>query len=236
MSGHSKWATIKHKKGMADAKRGQTFSKLAKAITVAVKEGGADPTMNFTLRLQVEKAKAVNMPKDNIERAIARGAGSGGEAELQLVTFEGMAPGGVAVVVEALTDNNNRTFPNVKSYFTKHGGTMDAKVLWMFERKSVVKGKLTGELKEEDEIALIDAGAEDIKLTDGEITIMGAVTDMQSVEAVATTVGVRVESADLEYVAKSTVEVDDEVAERLGRFVEILEDDEDVQAVYTNAV
>lgn len=235
MAGHSKWANIKHKKGAADAKRGKIFSKLGKAISIAAKEGGSDPNMNFTLRLQIEKAKAVNMPKDNIERAIARGTGEGDEAALELVTFEGMAPGGVAVIVEALTDNNNRTFPNVKTYFTKNGGNMDAKVMWQFDRKGVVRGKFAGEMNDESELALIEAGAEDIDLTDGEIAIIGAIPDLQTIEAAASKNGVKVESAELEYIPNTTMELDDAGLEKLASFVEILEDDDDVNTVYTNA-
>jgi len=236
MSGHSKWASIKHKKGAADAKRGKIFSKLSKAITIAASEGGADLGMNFTLRLVVDKAKAANMPKDNIERAIARGVGEGDAGALQSMTYEGMGPNGIAIIVEAVTDNPNRTFPKVRTIFSKSGGNMDAKVMWQFTHNGVVRVEDASTVNGDDdfEMALIEAGAEDIEWEDNSLSVIGGIGDLQTMEKVVSEKGLIIESAELEYIAKDTIELTDEQWEKLQIFIEKLEDDDDVTNVFTN--
>lgn len=237
MSGHSKWATIKRKKGAADAKRGQAFSKLSKTITVCAREGGTDPVMNFSLRLAIEKAKAANMPKDNIERAIQKAAGTGEGGQLATAVYEAMGPGGVAIVIEALTDNPNRTVTNVKNIVNKRGGNVEAKVLWMFERKGVAYVEDVAAISDWDsfELSLIDAGAEDIARSDDQVRVISSVKDLKAVTDALTASGLTVESAGIEYVAKNTTELSAEQEEKLQEMVEALEEDEDVNGVYTNA-
>jgi len=236
MSGHSKWHSIKHKKGAADAKRGKLFSKLAKAITVAVRSGGPDEAMNFALRLAVEKAKQANMPKDNIERAIARGSGDSGEADLTTAVYEAMGPGGASLLVEVLTDNTNRSLTNVKTILNKSGANPDAKVMWQFERKGVVRVDDASSIEDRDvaELALIDAGAEDLSWDDGLETI-GALADLQALEKVVSELGLKASSAEPEYVANESLQILPEDEEKLADLIEKLDDDDDVQNVYTNA-
>lgn len=234
MSGHSKWHKIKHQKGAMDKKRGALFSKLAKNISIAAREG-ADPTMNFTLRLAIEKAKSANMPKDNIERAIARGSGQDGSAQLENVVFEILGPGGVALIVEAVTDNNNRTFAEIKTLCNKNGGNMDAKVLWQFERKGVIRGRGVKKGKEEDfELQMIEGGVEDIIVENGNFELVVDISDLQKMEEVVRIDGFSIESAELEYVASQKISVDDGVGEELGNFIDLIEDHEDVNNVFTN--
>jgi len=238
MSGHSKWASIKHKKGAADAKRAKIFTKYANLITVAAREGGGDMDSNFSLRLAVDKAKGVNMPKDRIERAIDRGTGKGGDAGvLESAVYEGMGPGGSALVIEALTDNKNRTIASIKTIFNKRGGNLDAKVMWMFDRKGVVHVEDASSAADQDELelALIEAGAEDISREENRISVVSAVSDLQTVEKAVRDAGLTVESAGLEYVANQSKEISKEEEEKLMTFMEALEDDDDVSSVYTNA-
>lgn len=235
MSGHSKWHKIKNQKGAADAKRGKLFSKLSKAISVAARDG-ADPAMNFTLRLAIEKAKQANMPKDNIERAVSRGSGADGAAALQTVLYEVMGPGGAALLVEAVTDNVNRTFASVKTICNKTGGNIEAKVLWQFERKGVVRAAAEeiGD-KDELEMALIEAGADDIEI-DEEIAVYVPLNGLQDAEkAVSAIDGLTVTSAEPEYVATQTVQLSGEDEEKLMNLIEALDEDDDVTNVYTNA-
>lgn len=235
MSGHSKWHKIKNQKGVADAKRGQLFSKLSKAISVAARSG-VDPAMNFSLRLLIEKAKQANMPKDNIERAIARGSGADGAVALQSVLYEVMGPGGAALLVEAVTDNVNRTFASVKTICNKNGGNIDAKVLWQFERKGVVRANAE-EIGDRDELemALIEAGADDIEI-DEEIAVYVPLSGLQDAEKVVSAIeGLTVTSAEPEYVATQTVQLSDEDEEKLMNLIEALDEDDDVTNVYTNA-
>ncbi len=234
MSGHSKWHTIRHKKGAADAKRGKIFSKLSKAISVAARDG-VDPSMNFTLRLAIEKAKQANMPKDNIERAIARGSGAGDGVQLQTVVYEGMAPGGISIIVEAVTDNVNRTFGNIRTIFNKYGGNLDAKVMWQFERKGVVRAD-SAEVDNRDdfELELIEAGADDISWNEG-IEVIGNLSALQEMENVIRGAEISVASAEPEYVATDKVELSDEAGEKLSMFLEMLDEDDDVTNIYTNA-
>ena len=238
MAGHSKWAQIKHKKKVTDAKRGQLFSKLARAIIVAAREGGPDPAANLALQNAIEKAREASMPKENIERAIARGAGASQDgAAYEHVVYEGYGPGGVAVYVEALTDNRNRTASEVRHLFSKHGGSLgeSGSVAWLFERKGVVLVPAEG--VDEDELTLVAAegGAEDVS-RDGTIyQVTCAPDDLAAVRQAVEEAGFPVESASLAMVPKTTVTVDDEAdARKVLRLIEALEENEDVQEVYAN--
>jgi YebC/PmpR family DNA-binding regulatory protein len=238
VSGHSKWSTIKHKKGAADAKRGKLFSKLSRAIMVAAKEGGADPASNLALQNAIEKARSYSMPKDNIERAIAKGSGEGTDgAMFETVVYEGYGPEGVAVLVEALTDNRNRTASEVRHQFSKHGGNLGASgaVAWQFERLGVILLPAAGVDEEELLLAAADAGADDVEL-DGETFQVSSPPDrLAAVRVALEEAGYAIEAAELSMVPKTTVEVGDEsVARRIVRLVEGLEESDDVQNVYAN--
>jgi YebC/PmpR family DNA-binding regulatory protein len=238
VSGHSKWSTIKHKKGAADAKRGKLFSKLSRAIMVAAKEGGADPATNLALQNAVEKARSYSMPKDNIERAIAKGAGEGTDgASFETVVYEGYGPEGVAVIVEALTDNRNRTASEVRHMFSKHGGNLGATgaVAWQFERRGVVLVAAEGVDEDELVLAAADAGAEDVE-RDGETFVVSSSPDeLMAVRQALETGGFSLESVGLSMVPKTTVAIGDEsTAKQVVRLVEGLEDNDDVQDVYAN--
>lgn len=238
MSGHSKWSSIKHKKGAADAKRGQLFSKLSRAIIVAAKEGGPDPDGNLSLQNAIEKAREASMPKDNIERAIARGAGTGTDGEAyEHVTYEGYGPGGVAVLVEALTDNRNRTASDVRHIFAKNDGNLGTSgaVAWQFERKGVII--CDAEQVDEDELTLAaaDAGAEDVTLDGSTLQVTTAPEELAAVRRSLAESGVAHDSAELTMLPKTTVEVTDEaVAKKLLRLMDALEENDDVQGVYAN--
>ena len=238
MSGHSKWSSIKHKKGAADAKRGKLFSKLSRAIIVAAREGGADPASNLALQNAVEKARSYSMPKDNIERAIARGAGTGADAEaFETVTYEGYGPSGVAVFVEALTDNRNRTASDVRHVFTKHDGSLGTSgaVAWLFERKGVVLVPADGVDEDELTLAAADAGAEDVELDGSSFQVTTAPEDLSSVREALEADGMAIEAAQMTMVPKTTVEVEDESAARkILRLLDGLEESDDVQDVYSN--
>jgi YebC/PmpR family DNA-binding regulatory protein len=238
VSGHSKWSTIKHKKGAADAKRGKLFSKLSRAIMVAAKEGGADPGSNLALQNAIEKARSYSMPKDNIERAIAKGAGEGTDgASFETVVYEGYGPEGVAVIVEALTDNRNRTAAEVRHLFSKHGGNLGATgaVAWQFERRGVVL--VAGDGIDEDALVLTaaDAGAEDVE-RDGETFVVSSTPDdLTRVREALEGAGYPLESVGLQMVPKTTVAIAEEsTAKQVVRLVEGLEDNDDVQDVYAN--
>ena len=238
MSGHSKWSSIKHKKGAADAKRGQLFSKLSRAIIVAAKEGGPDPAGNLALQNAIEKARSYSMPKDNIERAIARGSGADAEAaSFETVVYEGYGPEGVAVLVEALTDNRNRTASEVRHAFTKHGGNLGTTgaVAWQFERRGVVLVSAAGADEESVLMAAADGGADDVELDGTSFVVTSAPESLSAVRQALETGGFAVESVELAMVPKTTVAVSDEsVARRIVKLVEGLEDTEDVQDVYAN--
>jgi YebC/PmpR family DNA-binding regulatory protein len=237
MSGHSKWASIKHKKAATDAKRGQLFTKLARAITVAAREGGGDPDANFTLAAAIEKARSYSMPKDNIQRAIDRGTGAGDGAEqIERVTYEGYGPGGAAIMVEALTDNRNRTSADVRHAFEKHGGSLGepGSVAWQFESKGVVVLE-GGRYGEEDLLAAIDAGAEDVAEDGDVIKVTTAPASLAAVREALEASGVDVQSAELSMEPKTVVEVGDESEARaLMRLMEALDDHDDVEAVHAN--
>ncbi len=238
MSGHSKWSSIKHKKGAADAKRGKLFSKLTRAIIVAAKEGGGDPANNNSLQNAIEKAKSYSMPKDNIERAIAKGAGEGegGEA-FETIVYEGYGPEGVAVIVEALTDNRNRTAADVRHAFTKHGGALGTAgaVAWQFERHGIVIVPAEGVDEDELFLAAADAGAEDVEQDGDVFQVTSAPESLTAVREAIEAAGFTVDSAELSLVPKTTVAVEDEAAaKRVLRLIETLEDSDDVQDVYAN--
>ena len=236
MSGHSKWATIKHAKGIADAKRGQKFTKLIKEITVAAKQGGPDPDSNATLRTAILKAKAENMPKDNIERAIKKATGEGAATNYFELTYEGYAPGGVAIIIDTLTDNKNRTAADVRSTLTKLGGSLGATgcVSYMFQTKGVIT--YSEEKYSEDQIfeAALENGAEDVSSADGVIEVTTAPADFATVLEAMQAAGFEQESADIQKIADQTVTLDNERANKVLKIVERLEDLEDVQMVSTN--
>jgi YebC/PmpR family DNA-binding regulatory protein len=238
VSGHSKWSTIKHKKGAADARRGKLFSKLSRAIMVAAKEGGADPASNLALQNAIEKARSYSMPKDNIERAIAKGAGEGDDgAVFETVVYEGYGPEGVAVLVEALTDNRNRTASEVRHLFAKHGGNLGATgaVAWQFERRGVVL--VTADGVDEDELMLVaaDAGADDVERDGSTFVVSAAPEALADVRAALEGVGYSLDSVGLSMVPKTTVAIGDEsTAKQVVRLVEGLEENDDVQDVYAN--
>jgi YebC/PmpR family DNA-binding regulatory protein len=238
LSGHSKWSSIKHKKGAADAKRGKLFSKLSRAIIVAAKEGGGDPANNLALQNAIEKAKSYSMPKDNIDRAIAKGSGADADAStFETVVYEGYGPEGVAVIVEALTDNRNRTASDVRHLFAKHGGNLGATgaVAWQFERRAVVVVRAEGVDEEELFLAAADGGADDLEL-DGDVFQITAGPDaLGAVRDAVQAAGFTVESAELTMLPKTTVAVEDEAkARQVMRLVDALDDNDDVQDVYAN--
>jgi YebC/PmpR family DNA-binding regulatory protein len=237
VSGHSKWSSIKHKKGAADAKRGQLFSKLSRAIIVAAREGGPDPEGNATLATAIQKARDNSMPKDNIERAIARGTGAGVDGEAyETVTYEGYGPNGVAVLVEAVTDNRNRTAADIRHIFAKNDGNLGTSgaVSWLFERKGVI---LVPESADEEDVMLVaaDAGAEDVSREGSSYDVICAPDDLQAVRAALEEAGIEVESAELTMLPKTTIQIEDEAAARkLLRLMDALDENDDVQDVYAN--
>jgi YebC/PmpR family DNA-binding regulatory protein len=238
MSGHSKWSSIKHKKGAADAKRGKLFSKLSRAIIVAAREGGGDPDGNASLATAIQKARDASMPKDNIERAIARGAGTATDGEVyETVTYEGYGPEGVAVFVEALTDNRNRTAADVRHVFAKHEGNLGTSgaVAWLFERKGVLIVPADGVDEEDLMLVAADGGAEDVELDGSSFQVISAPDDLAALRAALDEAGIAYESAELTMLPKTTVSVEDESsAKKLVRLMDALEDNDDIQAVYAN--
>jgi YebC/PmpR family DNA-binding regulatory protein len=238
VSGHSKWSSIKHKKGAADKKRGQLFSKLSRALIVAAREGGPDPAANLALQNAIEKAKSYSMPKDNIDRAIARGAGTDADAAAyETVVYEGYGAGGVAVLVEALTDNRNRTASDVRHVFTKNEGNLGASgaVAWQFERRGVVLVPADGVDEDELMLAAADGGAEDVELDGSSFQITAAPEDLTGVREAVEAAGFTIEGAELTMVPKNTIEVDDEsTAKKILRLIDALEENDDVQDVYSN--
>jgi YebC/PmpR family DNA-binding regulatory protein len=238
VSGHSKWSSIKHKKGAADARRGKLFSKLSRAIIVAAKEGGADPAGNLALQNAIEKARSYSMPKDNIDRAIAKGSGADAESSsYDTVIYEGYGPEGVAVLVEALTDNRNRTASEVRHQFSKHGGNLGASgaVAWQFERRGIVLVSAEGTDEEELLLAAADAGADDVEQDGSSFVITGPPEALSAVREAVEGAGFAVESAELAMMPKATVAIESEsTARNLLRLIEGLEESDDVQDVYAN--
>ncbi|HMA35578.1 MAG TPA: YebC/PmpR family DNA-binding transcriptional regulator [Chloroflexia bacterium] len=240
MSGHSKWATIKHKKEMTDNKRGQLFTKLTREITVAAREGGADMDSNFRLRLAVQRAKAESMPADNIKRAIERGAGGGaGGANYEEVTYEGKGPGGTALIVSALTDNRNRTVAEVRAAFTRGGGSLgeSGSAAWIFDTMGVIEVQVDPKQDmDEAELAAIDAGAQDVKRDDDErvLEVYSAFTDLKAVTDALAGAGMNVTSSAKALVPKTTAQLDEEKAQQVLKLIDRLEELDDVQQVYSN--
>jgi len=236
MSGHSKWASIKHKKAVVDARRGQQFTKLARAITVAAREGGGDPDANATLANAIQKARDASMPKDNIERAIAKGTGAGADANaIESVVYEGYGPGGVAVLVEALTDNRNRTGAEIRHLFGKHGGSLGepGSVSYLFSKQGIVVVDAS-RYSEDDLLVAIEAGADDIGVDDDIFEIVTEPGDLAAVRAALEQAGVEIESAELAQRPATRVPVDEDQAGKLFRLIEALEDNDDVDAVHAN--
>ncbi len=236
MSGHSKWASIKHKKAIVDSRRGAAFSKLTRAITVAARDGGGDPDANATLENAVRKAKEASMPKENIERAIAKGTGEGGEADaIESVLYEGYGPGGVALLVEALTDNRNRTGADVRHAFSKNGGSLGepGSVAYLFDKKGTIV--IDAERYSEDDLmAAVDAGAEDISTDEDVFEVITEPGDFARVRKALEEAGVEMQSAEMAYRPSSLVPVDESLAGGLMRLIESLEDSDDVSAVHAN--
>jgi YebC/PmpR family DNA-binding regulatory protein len=237
MSGHSKWAGIKHKKALVDAKRGKLFGKLARAITVAAREGGGDPDHNAALAQAIVKAKDANMPNDNIDRAIKKGTGAGSDAETyHHLTYEGYGPGGVAVYLTALTDNKNRTAADIRYIFDRSGGKLgtDGSVSWMFERKGVIFVDAVGKDEDELMLAAIEAGAEDMIPEGDAHEIRCEASDFMAVRQNLEKAGIAYASAELTMIPKNTVALDESDAKKTFRLLDALEDNDDVQEVYAN--
>jgi YebC/PmpR family DNA-binding regulatory protein len=238
VSGHSKWSSIKHKKGAADAKRGKLFSKLSRAIIVAAKEGGPDPAGNLALANAVEKARSYSMPKETIERAIARGSGADADAQaFETVVYEGYGPSGVAVIVEALTDNRNRTASDVRHVFSKNDGNLGGSgaVAWLFERRGVVVVDADGVDEDDLTLAAAEGGAEDVARDGTSFEVTSAPEDLVTVREAIEAAGIPVVSAELTMVPKTTVEVAEEgPAKKILRLMDELEENDDVQDVYSN--
>ena len=239
VSGHSKWKTIKHKKGATDAKRGVLFTKLSRDITLAAKlGGGSDPDMNYQLRLAIDKAKTSNMPTDNIERAVKRGLGEGEDQEqLEGVLYEGYGPGGAAIMLHAITSNRNRTASSVRSTFSKSGANLGESgcVAWNFETKGIITLEANQAMAEDIALSAIDAGAEDVSIEQNFIEVFTAPSDLIRVRQSLEAADVPISNAELSMVPKVTVELDDKQAEQTLRLLDLLEDLEDAQKVYTNA-
>ena len=236
MSGHSKWASIKHKKAVVDSRRGAHFSKLARAIMVAARDGGGDPSANATLENAVRKAREASMPKENIERAIAKGTGEGGEAAaIEAILYEGYGPGGVALLVEALSDNRNRTGADVRHAFTKNGGSLGepGSVAYLFAKKGTIVIDAT-RYSEDELMVAVDAGAEDISMDEDVFEVISDPAQLTAVREALEEAGVELQSAELSYRPSVLVPVDEQQAGRLMHLIELLEELDDVEAVHAN--
>ena len=236
MSGHSKWAGIKHKKAIVDAKRGQAFTRASREITIAAREGGGNPDGNFRLRLAIQKAREINMPTDRIKNAIQRGTGELAGEKLEEVRYEGYGPAGVAVMVDTLTDNRNRTSASIRHRFSKGGGNLGESnsVGWMFERKGVITVNAGSKDAEDIGLAAIEAGADDVQVDGKSVEISTAPTTFERVKTAVESLGVTVENAEITMQPKQTVAVDEDKAAAVVRLMESLEEDDDVQQVYAN--
>jgi YebC/PmpR family DNA-binding regulatory protein len=237
MSGHSKWSTIKRKKGAADAKRGKIFTKLIKEITISAREGGGDPSANPRLRLAVDNAKSANMPADNIDRAIKKATGELAGVTYYELTYEGYGPGGVAVLVEVATDNKNRTVAAVRHAFTKYGGSMgeNGSVAWMFDRKGIIT--MPAQNKTEDDIMdiVLETGAEDLQSEDEFFEVQTSLETFEPVRKALVAKNLEIENASLQWIAKNIVNVGGDEAEKVMKLIEALEESDDVQNVFSNA-
>src|SRR5438045_696967 len=238
MSGHSKWSSIKHKKGAADAKRGKLFSKLTRAIIVAAKEGGGDPSANLALQNAIEKARSYSMPKDNIDRAVAKGSGADADAStFETVVYEGYGPSGVAVIVEALTDNRNRTAGEVRHTFAKNDGNLGTSgaVAWLFERHGIVLVPADGADEDELTLAAAEGGADDVSLDGSSYEVLSAAEELAAVREAVAGAGFEIESAELTMLPKTTVAVGSEnEAKKVLRLIDQLEEHDDVQEAYAD--
>lgn len=238
MSGHSHWAGIKHKKAVVDAKRGKLFSKLGKIIAVAARDKGGDPAMNPRLRIAMETAKRANMPKENVERAIKRGTGELEGAKLEEMVLEVYGPQGVAILIEAITDNKNRAIGEVKSILSRHGAKLagEGGVKWMFAQQGAIEIPTVQESrsKEELELAVIDAGAEDFTWANDTIILSTAPENLESVKQALENLGIKIESTSLAWVAKNPIDIGEEQRVKLEKLFEALDDYEDVQEIYSN--
>lgn len=238
MSGHSKWSSIKHKKGALDAKRGQLFTKLARDITMAARGGGGgDPAMNAPLRLAISRAKDNNMPNDNIERAIQRGTGAGETDTLIEITYEGYGPGGTAVIVEAVTDNRNRTVAEVRAAFSRGGGNLgeSGAVAWQFDTRGVITVEATGVDPDEVQLAAIEAGALDVSVEEDEVEVLTDPVDLEAVREALTASGLKVAQAEISRVPRTLISLDEKAAIQTLKLLERLDDLDDVSRVYSNA-
>ena len=238
MSGHSKWSTIKHKKAATDKKRGDTFSKMARLITIAARAGGGDLETNYTLRSVVDKARSVNMPKDNIERAIKKGTGELAGEQLEELLMEAYGPGGAALLVEVVTDNRNRSAGDIRHILSQHNGKLATagSVQWLFERQGVLQLDSAGIAdRDEFELAVIDAGATDIAWEEGRVLMYTTPEQLQPLQKAVAQLTPAPSEASLEWYAKDTVALDEKTQEQLERLFEALDDHDDVQGVYTNA-
>ncbi len=238
MSGHSKWSNIKRRKGKQDEIKGKIFTQISKEIFVAVRQGGPDPEGNFRLKLCIQKARANNMPVDNINRSIQKAAGNTDNVAYDEVLYEGYGPAGVAILFEILTDNRNRVASEVRYIFSRNGGNLGETgcVAWMFERKGRMTVDMEG--KDEDELMMLalDAGAEDITVEDGEAEIITTSEDLEAVKNAVEAAGIEIAEAEITMLAKNTIEITDEAqAEQLLNLIAKLEDNDDIQAVYSNA-
>ncbi|MFC1632765.1 YebC/PmpR family DNA-binding transcriptional regulator [Patescibacteria group bacterium] len=241
MSGHSKWSTIKRKKAVTDAKRGAVFTKLARAITVAARQGGGDPALNVSLRLEIEKARQANMPKDNIDRAVKRGTGELEGAILEEKTYEGYGPEGVAIVIKTVTDNSNRTVADIRKIFTQHGGSLgeSGSVLWMFEARGILRMPIPDAKSRDDiELVAIDKGAEDIKEEDDQLVISANPKNLTAIKEALDDIPdkeIAMSETSVELIAKNEITISDEsVLDKLEKLFEALDDLDDVQEVFSN--
>ena len=236
MSGHSKWSQIKRQKGAADIKRGIVFTKMTREIMLAAREGGGDPVANFRLRLAIDRARAVNMPRDNIERAIDRATGSGEGAQLESIVYEGYGPGGVSIMVEAATDNRNRTASEVRAAFTRHNGKLgeSGSVQWIFEQKGILEIDAAGKDAEEIGLMAIDAGAEDVETEDELLTVYTAPPVFEKVKGELERAGLKIASAEVSMRPTSTIRLEGDAARKVIQLVESLEELDDVQKVHAN--
>ncbi len=236
MSGHNKWSKIKNKKGADDIKKGNLYTKLTREIIIAAKEGGGSADTNFRLRLAIQKARDSNMPLDNIDRAIAKGTGSGEGGTLEEMTLEGYGPNGVAIMVSAMTDNRNRTVQEVRSSFTKHGGALGENgcVSWMFKSRGVITINVEKDKEEELELAAIDAGAEDVNTQSGIMEVYTKPDTMEKVRAALEAAKIKVESSEIQMVPETLVTLDEKGATQALKLIDRLEELDDVQNVYSN--
>ncbi|MDD5625648.1 MAG: YebC/PmpR family DNA-binding transcriptional regulator [Patescibacteria group bacterium] len=239
MSGHSKWAKLKHFKGALDIKKSNVFTKMAHAVTIAAREGGGDPVTNFKLRLAMEKARQANVPKENIERAVKKGTGELGGEQIEEVIYEAFGPEGTMIVIKALTDNKNRTTGSLRRIFNKYNGSLGGQnsVLWMFERKGVIRASISPEssLKLDDlELKIIDLGVDDVKPEDDGLMIYCKSENLQKIKEGLEKESIKIDYADIEWVAKDPISVDESIQKKLETIIEEIEDDQDVEECYSN--